>query len=792
MIRKVKHARKAIVFMIILVTPLLLAGVLPTAINDEVKATISPITTKVSVPSYEDMTPILAYNDFDMDNYASALEWDGDGSPGDPYIIEGYNITSNGDSILIHDTTRAFEIRNCLITSFTSGAGNGILIDNATQAAIVNTVIMDKSDTLILQNTPSLYIENCTIYDGGSSIDIYNCTGVTITECVIYDNYDNGIYLNECNNSMISNNVINGTTFGAGIRLIDSHVATIIGNHIFNCAASGVWAISSHNATIENNIIHDNMFFTGPECGIHLSTSPYASVVRNEIYDNARNGIYVVESDWVYIFDNHIYGNSDHGIDVMFSINGTIIQNNIHGNGWWPQMTNELCGIYLGPTINFTISDNMIWNNTPAGISLWDAELVTISNNDIFNNTHTGIYGYVGELSGNAIIRNNQIHGNGYTETIPLFIGGIYLERYEYSTIENNHVYNNTDNGISMHGSFNTIVGNTVHDNLLFGISSEENYENIITDNIVYRNEVGIYIINVGTNVTHNIVYDNEYGIYMDWSGDCLIYGNDVGWNDVNAIETNTFGGQPLLWYNNVTDVGNWWHDYNGGGIYWIWNGTHGVSSDLYPSISLNLTQASPITFEILETGIVEWEAYALNPSHYELFIDGSFVMEAPWDGEYIAINVDSLSHGTHTIGIEVFHISGHSLENGTTADVEDLTAPSDIEGPMHITITVGENVTAQYSAYDPSGISEWIVNDTVYFAIDSMGHLISIADLAVGEYAVRIMALDPYGHSTFYVVTITVVAAAGMPTELILAIGAVGAIVILIVGAIVYKTKRG
>ncbi|MCK4565771.1 MAG: right-handed parallel beta-helix repeat-containing protein, partial [Candidatus Thorarchaeota archaeon] len=195
-----KHVRKALVLMIILVSPLLLSGVIAPTTN-EVKVTQTQSPIKISMPSYEDMTPILAYNDYDMDNYASALEWAGDGSPGDPYIIEGYNITSNGDSILIHDTTRAFEIRNCLITSYSSGAGNGIMIDNATQAAIVDTVVMDKSDTIDVKNVPSFYMDNCTVYDGSSSVYLYNCTGAIITECDIYNNYDTGIYLDECNSS---------------------------------------------------------------------------------------------------------------------------------------------------------------------------------------------------------------------------------------------------------------------------------------------------------------------------------------------------------------------------------------------------------------------------------------------------------------------------------------------------------------------------------------------------------------------------------------------------------------
>ena len=512
---------------------------------------------------------------------------------------------------------------------------------------------------------------------------------------------------------------------------------------------------------------------------------------RNEIYDNAHNGIYVLRSDWVYIFDNEIYGNSDHGIDSYLSDNGTILQNDIHENGWWPFIPNALCGIYLGFTYDWVISENTIWNNTPSGISLEYSERTEISNNDIFNNTDTGIYGMMSEGNGELHIIDNEIHGNGYSVVTPHGRAGILTFGYKNSVFENNLVYDNGDYGISVNGDSNVIIGNKVSGSET-GISTEECYYNLITENIVYDCLGGILVVNVWSNITHNIVYDNEYGIYMDWSGDCLIYGNDVGWNTVNAFETNTFGGQPLLWDDNVS-VGNHWHDYDGGGIYWIWNGTHGVSSDRFPSISLNLTQADTTFYEILETGnVIEWDAYALNPSHYEVFIDGSSVLVETWDGGNIAVDVDELAHGSHSVELVVYHVSGHFLGNASTADVADQTAPSSIEGPIHITITVGENVTAQYSAYDPSGIDQWVVNDTVYFAIDSTGLLISIGDLSVGEYAIRIMAIDPYGHSTSYVVTITVVAAAGeLPTSLILAIGAGGAILVLVVVVIGLK-RRG
>ena len=318
----------------------------------------------------DEQTPILAYNDFDMDNYASALSWDGDGSPDTPYINEGYNITDNGDCILIQDTSRAYEIRNCYISSIGGDHGNGIVIHNATQVGIFDTIVESKSDGIILDDVPAPYIRNTTIHGCGTGLFAALCPGLTIDDSRIYEIFDYCIALLLSNNSMIVDSEIYDTIVGPGIRLDVSYDAVIMNNHISDCMSSGVWAVDSPYLTVENNIIHDNSFFTGPMCGVHLDNSHHASIVGNEIYDNARNGIYVFFSDNVYIFDNEIYGNSDHGIDVMFCMDGEILQNNIHGNGWWPVMTNSLCGIYLGPSLDYTIADNMIWNNTPSGISL--------------------------------------------------------------------------------------------------------------------------------------------------------------------------------------------------------------------------------------------------------------------------------------------------------------------------------------------------------------------------------------------------------------------------------------
>ena len=274
-----------------------------------------------------------------------------------------------------------------------------------------------------------------------------------------------------------------------------------------------------------------------------------------------------------------------------------------------------------------------------------------------------------------------------------------------------------------------------------------------------------------------------------------MIYGNDMGWNEVNAYETDTFEGEPLLWDDNVS-IGNHYHDYDGSGTYDIVNATHVTNVDRFPSISLNVSQANPISYEILETGnVVEWDAYALNPSHYEVFVDGVSVLEEEWDGGNIEYVVDGLAHGIHTIGVEVFHISGHSMENGTTADVEDLTPP-ELDGPSIIIATVGANISIQYTATDPSGIQSWSVNDTINFEISSNGLLTLIGDLPVGNYTLLLEVADPHGHATNLFITVAIVAdsgaGGGIPADLLLIIGAGGGVAVLVIVIILYKTKKG
>jgi len=789
-----KHARMAFILAILIVTPYFISGIITPSTKKGVEISTLSKSLALDLPSLEVHDPIVIHNDTAFHTIAADEMWAGDGSPSTPYIIEGFNITSNTVGISIYNVTLSFEIRSCYIASPIPWTFIGIDIFNVSHVAIYDTMIEIKHRGMQLEDIDSLSIYNCTMRDiEDECIYILWTEGSTIDDCDIYSSYGTGIYIQDCNYTTISNTDISSLEMGSGIYTEDSYFVTILDNEISNCSDHGIWAYESDTITIEGNTIYNNHggLIVVVMCGIFLDNSHDAYIVENQIFDNAQNGIYIYYSDWADVAGNDIYCNADHGIDVSHSTNGTIRENNIHSNGWWPIILNSLCGIFLGSgSDEWAIRNNQIWNNTPTGISLEVSDTVEIYNNHIYNNTDRAIRAYAYGTSEGLLIQENEIHGNGFDNPS----GGIIIYGYENSTVKENLVYNNSGRGILSHGALNNITNNEVYDTIGYGIFIEQTNLNRIEDNIVHDNtESGIFVYSGYSDVIGNIVYDNAVGVHLYGSIWCSVYGNDIGWNDINALQEL---GQPNNeWYNGLSDYGNWWHDHvapEGEGInrYPISNGTDTVTFDNYPETSLNLTSPNSISYEILETSnVLTWEAYALHPYRYSVFIDGEFAFSETWDGGDVELNVDGLADGLHEVMLAVFHISGHALSDDTNVTVSDLTPPSDILGPTLIEVAVGDPISTQYSSTDPSGFT-WAVNDTANFAISSTGILSNIVDLQVGNYVVLIEAADPFGHTTYLIVTIAV-SSSGLPTTLLLAIGGGGAIILLAIGVAVYKKRQ-
>ena len=205
--------------------------------------------------------------DGDANFAATALveRWPGDGTPENPFIINGLYIDLgdvNGICINIINTRVSFIISNCNLTGaayqMMGPPGAGICLDNVTGGELVNN--------------------NCN----------YNSYGI-----IVYDSDSNTVVNNTCNNN------------GIGIYLRSSKSN-----------------IRSGDNTVAYNTCNNN-----GHCGIRLSRSDENTVVNNTCNNVARYGIFLSESDFNFVMSNMCLNNTEHDIYLYDSYSNTLVNN---------------------------------------------------------------------------------------------------------------------------------------------------------------------------------------------------------------------------------------------------------------------------------------------------------------------------------------------------------------------------------------------------------------------------------------------------------------------------------
>ena len=709
--------------MILLVMPLLATGI-TTSHPTEVTSDLIHTPTRVATMSYVGHAPFVISNDSALHNAALDESWSGSGTEAEPYIIEGYNITSDMDCFDFDNVSLYFEIRDCYLDAVTPDSGRGIIMGNVSNGLVADTFIQNKYEGIRITGSSNNRIQNCTILLGS----------------------DHGIWVLQSNDTFVEDSEVKNCEMG--ISVYESNFTTIMNSQIHDNAA-GISAISLRNCTFEANDIHNSLDYNG----ISLLDVDYSSVVSNTIHSNNPGGIYMLACQFTIISENHFYNASDHAIYIDECENNTVRQNNIHDNGWRSVYPLPECGILLGESYDNVIEDNQIWNNAESGIHVDRANDANITGNVIFNNTGYGISAYAAD---NITVTSNEIYWNGW-DTADEFSGGILNSEGRDWWIEGNSVWNNSHYGLTLDNctESNTVIGNTIWNASIVGIYVYVSNYVSVTENTVFQCQYGIRLATAGTNVTSNIIYDNDVGIYSIALINSLIYDNDIGWNDANAINEYTDAGS--YWHDNVS-IGNWWHDYSGTGNYSIFTEFSTTPYDIYPQRNMNVTASTPNAHELISVGNeMVWPAFARNPLNFSLMVNGSLSDNLEWDGNDITLNVDLFGVGYHELELLVYHVSGHSFSASSSVTVTDLTAPSWIVGPSDQQINEGDLLSVQFSAEDESGIISWWVNDTVNFHIDATGLLTNNTALTVGDYGLRVSVNDTSGNSIDYEIRIRV-----------------------------------
>jgi parallel beta-helix repeat protein len=715
LVEKLKHVKLTLSLMII--TVLLVSTWVPLTTPMTNNELVHP-TSPTSVLSYEAHDYIYIVNDTDFAAQAVIESWEGDGSPETPFLIQGYEINPMMEDIHIQDTTLHFKILDCNIT----GALGGIALRNVTNGVIQNCLFSNNAIGIVLNNVTRIDVIGCSI----TAADSFG---------------DNGVSMDEAIDCSISSCVIEGTTgTDAGIYGADCEGITLFNNTVFEWDNHGIFVLFSDDIDILNNTVYWNEGLPLEPCGIDVVVCPLVEIIGNNVTDNWANGISVQGSDNATVLQNHIVDNFAHGVFVELSDFCVIQENYIYGNGEGligpPEGPG--CGVYAIWSEYCQILGNEFFGNTLNSISLESSDFCYIFNNYI---NHSYVHGMMVYESHNVTIEENEIFnalGSG-----PGPACGIFMQQSDDSSLVNNILGKNSENGITIYSSEDgEVIGNTI--------------------------------------------FDSE-GIYMQGPTlDNLIYYNDIGWSGEFLVVDNGMGN-----YWNYSTIGNWYSDYTGTGTYTI----PGTASevDYHPSVSLYCGVTEPSEYEVGTTGnTMTWNSSALNPGTYELLIDSEPQGPVVWDGGAIAADVDGLAVGVYNVTLVTFHVSGHWLSNQSTLTVVDTVAPDWSITPVDQTLEYDEPLSYQVEATDPSGIASWSIDDTTNFTISGSGLITNATTLEPGVYYFEITVTDNYSNSKSITIMITVNDPIPPydPTMVNLAIAGVGAGIVILLIVFVLKKK--
>ncbi|MCK5150872.1 MAG: right-handed parallel beta-helix repeat-containing protein, partial [Candidatus Thorarchaeota archaeon] len=368
---------------------------------------------------------------------------------------------------------------------------------------------------------------------------------------------------------------------------------------------------------------------------------------RNCVFDQGYNGIRANGCTNITLVDCQITGVYNHGLDLMDCSGVALINTSI---------LESYRSIYQMDTNN-TFLDRCYFSGASVGMHVY-GENTTITNCTISEN-------------GGSHISSNY---------------GIFRDNYCFDTT----TYLSSP---SLTANF-SVSGNTFI-SCGYGVSINLETNFFITNNTMYDCSIGVFFQNDprSNTIANNTLYRNQYSIVLSTFGSSAsggpndIYHNIIGWNTLNAKNT---AGLVSNWDDGVR--GNSWSRYSGPGTYVIDGGQADV--DNYPSQLLDVTDPtieSPGNIAIFEGSTGNYARWNVSDDFlftYLLDIDGTIESHTITD-DYVILDLDNMTLGSHTIDILVIDAAGNSMNDSIIVDVIDDTPPT-IDSPSDFTIIEG------------------------------------------------------------------------------------------------------
>ena len=555
---------------------------------------------------------------------ASTNSWPGDGSSGNPFIIENYNITTSASStsaIAITSTSVYFIIRNCY-TSATGVNDNGIYLNNVTNGIITNNTITKNNVYGLSFSTVSNTTISNNLIENNIYWGIYDAIGNnnTYTNNVIINNNSDGVWLAQSLKIYVNANTIRfnaGDGLYFGVTGPSGHIV-VTNNVISNNTKEGISADLASNDIISHNIIANNSYN-----GINVGTN------------NANNTIW----------DNRISTNSLNGIFIDGSSNNvSVLANLISGN--------TLDGINMSSTLidhyasNSTISNNTISQNKRQGIEINENNNNTIVNNIITNNLNYGIKlinGTENKIYLNTLIQNNIGQKQGYANNISNSWTNGYFGNYwsDYTGVDTNN------DGI---GDSNYTLDGGLKVNDTLPLMYAEIFSVAKVADITYSegttNHAINWVIN-GYGFISYTVYKN--GSQITTGSNSSQLSNKQIFQPINGLSMGIYNYTLVVEDTSISLMTNT-------------SVIVTVRDTTPPVLTASVTTLS---YKAGTTGHeITINASDLHPSSYIVYKNGTNIASGSWNSSVsITVSVDGLAVGTYNFTIVVYDISNNHAQ---------------------------------------------------------------------------------------------------------------------------------
>jgi parallel beta-helix repeat protein len=492
-------------------------------------------------------------SEFDV---AHGVNGGGDGSAGNPYVIQNYVLdATNEDGIWIENTNKHFLIQNVRVYYGFSNSQYGIYLEYVQNGTVTLSSMNGSYYGIYAYHSGNLSISDCEFDDCFMSIYLYQTDFVLMQHISSDETRDNSLYFwSSCDYIAVEDSYLNQTN-DAAISMGGSNPHDIIiSNNEMNSVGVGVYADYANQLTIEDNDVIATSYgfeiyysssitisgneISGPSYGMYIYDSDNA-LISNNVMNSVQYGVYANTVTQLTIEDSNVTASS-YGFQMYYVDGMTMSRNEVFGSSY---------GIYFYDVQNTLVEYSYFNATTSYAMYLYYPTYVMIDN-CFFDGNSNGIrirygdYVMVSNSTGKDVSFGVRIQDSTFISVRDNnFSGTTAYGVYVYSGVDQFEIIGNnlsgSSNGVWVYSSTNMNIA----ENELFNCNMAMQLDvctggNIKNNNLAASSSWGLYMTNCnGFKIAGNNFISNSNQAYDDSGGN--------GWN-----ETALSGG------------GNYWSNY--------------------------------------------------------------------------------------------------------------------------------------------------------------------------------------------------------------------------------------